>query len=162
MWSQQPIQRNEGSVVQLGIRGAAWHQTQRLCCLVKKNQFQYFIWRWSLDQLVKEVGSLWMEKKKGKILTQFLEVFNLRWFGMGLSLDKKEGNAEIEKITLKRFWECLSVSTPSTQTTPTPALIEFRYWNGKSFPEPLQGVPCVLGAQLSPCMCRASFVGSEE
>lgn len=66
-------------------------------------------------------------KKKGKILTQFLEVFNLRWFGMGLSLDKKEGNAEIEKITLKRFWECLSVSTPSTQTTPTPALIEFRY-----------------------------------
>lgn len=66
-------------MVQMGIRGkqdVARLSTEHLYCLVKK-EFGYFIWRWNLGQLVKEVGSLQMEKK-GRFSTQFVEVFNIR------------------------------------------------------------------------------------
>lgn len=123
IWSQQPIQRNEGEMVQMGIRGeqdVAMLSTEHLYCLVKK-EFRSFIWRWNLDQLVKEVGSLQMAKK-GRFSTQFLEVFNLRWFGTVLSLDKKETIVEMEKTTFRkvpRMFEC--EHTLSTNHTPSPA-----------------------------------------
>lgn len=62
-------------------------------------------------------GGIPLNRKEGKFSAQFLADFSIRWFGIVLSLDKKEINVEIKKIALKRLQECLSVSTPSTQTT---------------------------------------------
>lgn len=111
-----------------------------------------------------EGGEIPLNGNKGRFSTQILRLFYFRWFGNVLSLDKKEINVEMKKITLKRLQECLSVSTPSIQTTHQNQLqfnLNIPIFNvslcSSISLECLEGVPCVLWAQLSPWMCWGNF-----